>query len=48
MDEPYVYHAKLIEILSLTGVGKKGVNNNEAKLRNFLSINYIFDLLNKE
>ena len=32
----------------MTGAGKEGVNNNEAKLRSFLHIRQIFDLLNKE
>jgi hypothetical protein len=44
-DEPYDYHAKLIEVLSNCTTGKESFAFAETKLRAVLPINYIFKLL---
>jgi len=33
IDEPYIYHAALLEVLSMAAVGKEGLINNEVRLR---------------
>lgn len=35
-DEPYDYHAKLIEVLAFTTIGKEGLATSETKLRQTL------------
>ncbi|EGR27925.1 MIR domain protein [Ichthyophthirius multifiliis] len=47
-DEPYFYHAKLIEMLSLTAAGKEGTYMNEQKLKQNLSLKYVFQLLREK
>ena len=44
-DEPYDYHSKLINVLAYTTIGKEGLALSESKLRNTLSLRYIFELL---
>jgi len=44
-DEPYAYHAKLIDVLSITAVGKEGLYTNECKLRSQLNLKYALDIL---
>ena len=44
-DEPYLYHAKLIEVLYTAAIGKDGMYINEAKLRSTINLKYLLDLL---
>lgn len=48
MDEPIVYHANLIKVLTKCGHGASGVYLTEAKCQKIISIPQIFDLLNKD
>jgi hypothetical protein len=45
IDEPYDYHAKLIEVLAFTSIGKEGLYLSEAKLRGMLPLRYLLFLL---
>lgn len=47
LDEPYEYHAKLLEIFALSADGSSGVYLTEMKCQKFLSIEYLFKLLEK-
>lgn len=44
-DEPYKYHAKLIDVLSITAVGKEGLYTNERRLRSQISLKYALEIL---
>lgn len=44
-DEPYVYHAKIIDILATCTIGKEGLYLSESKLRQVFSLKYLFELL---
>lgn len=33
LDQPYLYHSKLIEVLATTAIGKSGMQYSENKLR---------------
>lgn len=46
-DEVFVYHAKLISVLSQSSHGSSGVYMTEMKCQKLLSIEYIFELLEK-
>lgn len=46
-DEPYEYHAHLIELLALTTIGKEGMIFSESRLRGVLSLHYLFFLLSQ-
>lgn len=44
-DEPYGYHAKLIEILASCTIGKEGLLHAENKLKSLITFRYIMELL---
>ena len=44
-DEPYVYHAKLIELLACCTIGKDGLLQGETKLKQLIVTKYIFEIL---
>lgn len=44
-DEAYLYHAKLIDVLAMTAVGKEGLYTNEIKLRSQINLKYALDIL---
>jgi hypothetical protein len=44
-DEPYLYHAKAIEVLGMTTIGKEGMYLSEVKLRQEITLKYVFELL---
>lgn len=44
-DEPYEYHAALLNVLSNCGYGATGVYFNEAKCQNIIKLNNIFGIL---
>ena len=47
LDEPYVYHAALIEVLGKSGFGVTGMYFNEAKCQNIIKLSTIFSILFK-
>jgi hypothetical protein len=44
-DEPYDYHAHLIELIAMTTIGKEGMYFSENKVRQTLHLKYVFELL---
>lgn len=47
-DEPFNYHAKLLEILYNCTIGKEGLLNNETRLRGIIQLRYVFEMLSAE
>ncbi|EGR30411.1 MIR domain protein [Ichthyophthirius multifiliis] len=47
-DEPYVYHAKLLDVLAFTTIGKEGMYMSEQKLRQNINLKYVFELLSQK
>ena len=45
LDEPYNYHAKLVEILASCTIGKEGLLHAENKLKSLITFRYIMELL---
>ena len=45
VDEPYDYHAVLLEVLAKCGFGVTGMYFNEAKCQNIVTLNNIFKIL---
>jgi len=46
-DQPFLYHAKLFEVLMLCGYGTQRVYLNEAKCQKAIPLNTVFDLLER-
>jgi hypothetical protein len=44
-DQPYSYHAKLLEVLKMTSRGIEGFNRNNARLRKTFSLKYLLELM---
>ena len=44
-DQPYIYHAKLLEVLKMTSRGVEGFNRNNARLRKTFSLKYLLELM---
>lgn len=44
-DEPFLYHSKLIEILSISAYGNSGVYLTEMKCQKLIRLEYIFEIL---
>jgi len=44
-DEPYIYHAKLLEVLYNCAIGKEGMLSNETRLRSMISLKYALEVL---
>ena len=47
-DEPYYYHAKLVEVLASCTIGKEGLLQSENKLKALITFTYIMELLLEE
>jgi len=47
-DEPYYYHAELIDLLGVTALGKEGLILNEVRLRSTMELGYFLELLCQE
>ena len=45
LDEPYIYQAKLIEVLYNCTIGKEGMLQNETRLRSLISLKYSLEIL---
>ena len=48
LDEPYVYHAKLIEVLASCTIGKDGLLHSENILKQLITFRYIMELMLNE
>lgn len=44
-DEPFYYHAELLNLLSMTAAGKEGLVLNEIRLRSAIDFTYLISLL---
>lgn len=44
-DEPYIYHAALIEVLFTCSIGKEGMLQNESRLRTIIPLKYALEIL---
>jgi hypothetical protein len=47
LDEPYEYHAKLLEVLAFATYGKDGLFYSEKRLRNVITLKYCVFLLSQ-
>jgi RIH domain. len=47
-DEPVVYHAILIRVLTICGRGVSGIYLNEAKCQKIITLEHLFEILNKD
>ena len=45
LDEPYIYHARLLEVLYNCTIGKEGMLQNETRLRSIISLKYALEVL---
>ena len=45
LDEPYLYHAKLIEVLASCTIGKDGLLHSENILKQLITFRYIMELM---
>lgn len=46
-DEPFIYHSKLLQIISISAFGSTGVYLTEIKCQKLINADYIFELLSK-